>query len=258
MFFRWVMVYVMTVLMLILGAFAGWQQQVIVAADERHKVALEKFDALEIEAEAARREADNASRNVIELKNEFEREKKLLEVQAAKPAAASQALTEALEAKSAAEAARDAAEARLATELAAKPAAEQALIDAIARAEAAMEEADAAKTELSRLQDEKSQVTGTIAPPATTVAPSPAAPVDTALPAGTTATPDPADAIDDAAKAEPGAPATTADTGTVEPNKQPSDANSKKDRKAKPPVKSQAAKSRPKPKPKTDDSFFSN
>ena len=240
MLLRWGLVYVLGVLTIILCGVVGWQRTLISAAGERHATLLEKFEALEGDAKAARIEATSATRQAADLTSRMEREKRDFEAKSSKTAAAPQidadVLAGAIAAKSAAETARGEAETargeaetRLASESAAKTAAEHAAIEAQAEAskqrlsaEAAVKDVEAALTELARLQSVYGKETGSIGKQRD-------APQDA-----------PQDAPDAAAAPAPEAAA---------PEKKAT---------AKPSVKTSSAKPRAKSKPKADDTFFGN
>ena len=79
MLLRWALVYVLTVITLILGGVAGWQRQLMSADDARHKVALEKFEALEAVTIASQSSAEQDARQASEMRNQLEHEKRSCE-----------------------------------------------------------------------------------------------------------------------------------------------------------------------------------
>ena len=233
---RWGLVYVLIVLSLFLGGVAAWQRQMTVAANDRHKIALEKFEALESEMRSLRVEATNAARQAAEINTQFERQKREIDAKSPKTAMSQETLNKALAEKLAAETMRDEAEARLASEAQAKANSEKALTEAQAEAErlrssveAAARDAETARAELAKLIGERTRETGSISP-----GPPPQSQPATETPAAVTTA----------------VPATKLDT--------PSPSDAKTQAPAKPAVKPVAAKPRPKPKPKPESSFFDN
>ncbi len=257
MLLRWGLNYVLGVLAVILAGIVGWQQQLLSSADERHKIAIEKFDALEGEAKAAQLDALMATRRAAELQGQIERHKRLNETRAAEADRASKALAGALTATLEAETVRKTAEARLADELKSKQAEQAALSEAKATAEAMRAKADAALRDGASAKAELARLSGTQVPRETASITPRTIPPPVQKPAGTEAAPalqpaalavpavKPAEVPKAATPPEPAAPVTAGVPLATKPVTPP-----------KPPVKV-ATKPRPKPKPKpASDSFF--
>lgn len=158
MLLRWALVYLLTVTALLLCGAVAWQQKLVTAAVERHRVVLEKFEALSVEATAARAEAQSATALAATVKTAMERDKREAETQRAQSAHAGEALTDALVASRASAIAKDVAEQRLADELKRRAADKLAIAAARddaekARAESksALAKAETAEAEVKRL-----------------------------------------------------------------------------------------------------------
>ena len=62
MLLRWGLVYILGVTAVILGVVVSWQFKLMSASSERHRIAVEKFEALEVETKTARTQALDAER----------------------------------------------------------------------------------------------------------------------------------------------------------------------------------------------------
>lgn len=295
MLLRWALVYVLTVITLIMGGVVGWQRQLMTAGDERHELALEKYEALEAATIATHTVAQQDARQATEVRSQLENEKRSCETKLSGMVKNGESLAVALQASSAALVARDVAEERLADELKAKAADRLALNESRAAVEklqlsaaAAVNDATTARAELARLQSQVTKLTtketGSItpqpAPPIASIAPgiaaattqTPAASVTVAAPppvahslkaATDKVGPAPAVSAPAAATAPPPAQSSKATTdktsitpGAVTPAAVPPVSNQKTTAKAKPAAKVTSAKPRAKSKPKSGDATF--
>ncbi len=267
MLLRWGLIYVLAVLALILGGALSWQYQVMSAASERHRLALEKFEALELETKAARDQAQAATREAIDLNKQIEREQREAEANETQRTKANEALAAALAAATTAQTAQASAEARLDEALKTQAAGEAALqisrneADRLRReSEAASLEAKTARAKLAQLQSQVTRETGSIMP-RTAPGAVPKTIEPTAVPAGNTAVPAPTGAIPTApapsaaSVAETKSAAVPATAAATKADAGPA-VSEQKSSKAKTPAKT-AAKPRARQKPASSDySFF--
>lgn len=241
MLLRWGLTYVFAAATIMLCGVVAWQRTFIASVGERHRVALEKFDELETSTAAERIAAVAAYGKLSEANSQLDVEKRSCEVKASTDAVATEELASAVAAKLVAETARAAAEAKLTTEREEKLSLQNLLAAAQKDADTAESQAQAAVSELTRLQDENARrETGSIAPPEAATPATPSVPVvQPVTPADTTPP-----SVVDAPESKPQTPAKSA----AEPQKKTENTKSVA-KPAKPVVKR-------KPKPK-DDSYFS-